>query len=40
MNNLTSLFEENKKLYKNSALIGICVGAILGICLITNGIIN
>lgn len=36
MNNLTSLFEENKKL----ALIGIYVGAILGIYLVTIEIIS
>ena len=40
MNNLNVLFEKNKKLYKPLALIGIFVGTILGIYLITNGIIK
>ena len=40
MNNLILLFEKNKKLYKNLALIRIYIGAFLGIYLITNRIIN
>jgi hypothetical protein len=40
MNNLILLFEKNKKLYKNLTLVGIYIGAVLGIYLITNGVIN